>query len=113
MAKNPSQPDPAGLWRLSSVRPGVSVARPGSSLPAAVHGPEEYSCTGAQEREVAEHLDDEHDPGGLGFGGDVAETHRRKTVTLKYRASVRVSGWVKLAAEARSIKKYVEANSSR
>jgi hypothetical protein len=26
---------------------------------------------------------------------------------------VRVSGWVKLAAEARSIRKYVEANSSR
>ena len=36
-----------------------------------------------------------------------------KTVTLKYRASVRVSGWVKFAAEARSITKYVEANSSR
>ena len=36
-----------------------------------------------------------------------------KTVTLKYRVSVRVSGWVKLAAEARSIRKYVEANSSR
>ena len=36
-----------------------------------------------------------------------------KTVTLKYRASVRVSGWVKFAAEACSITKYVEANSSR
>ena len=36
-----------------------------------------------------------------------------KTVTLKYRASLRVSGWVKFAAEARSITKYVEANSSR
>ena len=35
-----------------------------------------------------------------------------KTVTLKYRASVRVSGWVKLAAAARSSRKYVEANSS-
>ena len=27
------------------------------------------------------------------------------TVTVKYKASVRVSGWVKLAAEARSITK--------
>ena len=36
-----------------------------------------------------------------------------KTVTAKYKASVRVSGWVKLAAEARSITKYVEANSTR
>jgi hypothetical protein len=36
-----------------------------------------------------------------------------KTVTVKYRAPVRVSGWVKFAAEARSITKYVEANSSR
>ena len=34
-----------------------------------------------------------------------------KTVTLKYKASVRVSGSVKLAADARSITKYVEANS--
>jgi len=36
-----------------------------------------------------------------------------KTVTLKYRASVRVSGWVKLPAAARCIRKYAEANSSR
>ena len=62
--------------------------------------------------EVGEHLDDEHDPGGLGFGGDVPETHLEKTVTVKYRASVRVSGWVKLAAEFRSITKYVEANTA-
>ena len=33
-----------------------------------------------------------------------------KTVTVKYKAPVRVSGWVKFAAEARSITKYVEAN---
>ena len=32
-----------------------------------------------------------------------------KTVTVKYKASVRVSGWVKATAEARSITKYVEA----
>ena len=36
-----------------------------------------------------------------------------KTVTVKYKASVRVSGWVKAAAEDRSIRKYVEANSNR
>ncbi len=36
-----------------------------------------------------------------------------KTVTVKYKASVRVSGWVKPAAEAHSIRKYVEGNSSR
>jgi hypothetical protein len=35
------------------------------------------------------------------------------TVTVKYKASVRVIGWVKLAAEFPSITKYVEANSSR
>ena len=33
-----------------------------------------------------------------------------KAVTVKYKAPVRVSGWVKFAAEARSITKYVEAN---
>ena len=33
---------------------------------------------GAPPREVAEHLDDDHDPGDLGFGGDVAETHGGK-----------------------------------
>jgi hypothetical protein len=38
---------------------------------------------------------------------------RCSTVTVKYRASVRVSGWAKVAAEARSIMKYVEANSTR
>ena len=36
-----------------------------------------------------------------------------KTVTVKYRASVRVSGWLKFAADARCITKYVEANTSR
>jgi hypothetical protein len=35
------------------------------------------------------------------------------TVTVKYKASVRVSGWVRLAAEFRSSTKYVEVNSSR
>jgi hypothetical protein len=45
-------------------------------LPAALHGAQEYSYAGAQDREVAKHLDDEHDAGCLGFGGDVPETHR-------------------------------------
>ena len=35
------------------------------------------------------------------------------TVTVKYKASVRVIGWMKLAANCRSGTKYVEANSSR
>ena len=37
----------------------------------------------------------------------------RALVTVKYKASGRVSGWVKLAAEIRSITKYAEANSTR
>ncbi len=36
-----------------------------------------------------------------------------KTVTVKYKASVRVIGWVKLTADVRSITKYVEAKMSR
>ena len=43
----------------------------------------------------------------------MSRTHGGETVTVKYRASVRVSGSVKFAAEARPITKYVEANSSR
>src|ERR1019366_8900812 len=45
--------------------------------------------------------------------GMVQKPTVEKTVTAKYRASVRVSGWVKFAAAARSITKYVEATSSR
>ena len=36
-----------------------------------------------------------------------------ETVTVKYKASARVSGWVKVAAETRPITKYVKANSNR
>ena len=36
-----------------------------------------------------------------------------KTVTVKYKASARVSGWVKVTAETRSITKYVGPNSNR
>ncbi len=32
-------------------------------------------------------------------------------MTVKYKASVQVSGWVKPTAEARSIRKYMEGNS--
>ena len=52
-------------------------------------------------------------PGCLGLGAMSPKPTVEKTVTVKYKASVRVSGWVKAAAEARSIRKYVEANSSR
>ena len=45
---------------------------------AEAYRPQQHPCAGAQEREVAEHLDDEHDPSGLGFGGDVPEAHRRE-----------------------------------
>ena len=47
-----------------------------SLLAAALHGTDEHPDAGTQEREVAEHLDDEHDPGCLGFRGDIPETHR-------------------------------------
>ena len=54
------------------------------------------------------------DPGQYGpLWAPVTGDEVRDTVTVKYKASVRVSGWVKAAAEARSIRKYVEANSSR
>src|SRR6202451_3972795 len=49
-----------------------------SSLLAAAHGSQQYPRDSAQKGKVAEHLDDEHDPGGLGFGGDVAETYGGK-----------------------------------
>ena len=81
--------------------PGLAVAGVGSSLLAAVHRPQQYLRAGAQQREVGEHLDDEHDPGGLGFGAMSPKPTVVNTVTLKYRASVRVSGSVKFAAEAR------------
>jgi hypothetical protein len=42
-----------------------------------------------------------------------AEKPTVAAVTVKYKASVRVSGSVKFAAEARSIRKYVEANRTR
>jgi len=38
-------------------------------LPAALHGAQEQLYAGAEKDEVGEHLDDEHDPGGLGLGG--------------------------------------------
>ena len=47
-----------------------------SLLAAALHGAQEHSYAGTQDREVAEHLDDEYYPGYLGFRADVAETHR-------------------------------------
>ena len=47
-----------------------------SLLAAALHGAQEHSYARTQDREVAEHLDDEHYPGCLGFGGDVPEAHR-------------------------------------
>jgi hypothetical protein len=105
-----------GMWgagSASSGRRAGAAAGIGSSLLAAAHRPQQHPRAGAQQCEVGEHLNDEHDPGGLGFGSNVPETTVAKTVTLKYRASVRVSGWVKFAAEARSITKYVEANSSK
>jgi hypothetical protein len=51
-----------GAHRRSASR-AVHATSPESSLPAAAYGGEEYPCAGAQQREVAEHLDDEHDPG--------------------------------------------------
>lgn len=56
-------------------RPGV-VARIGSPFLAPAYGPEQEPHAGAQQCEVAEHLDDQHYPRGLGFGRDVPETHR-------------------------------------
>ena len=78
-----------------------------------MHRPQQHPRAGAQQCEVGEHLDDEYDPGGLGFSVMSPKPTVVNTVTLKYRASVRVSGWVKIPAEARSITKYVKANSSR
>ncbi len=58
---------PSGSGR-ASVATGVW-----SLLAAALHGPQEHSYAGTQDREVADHLDDERYPGYLGFGGDVPE----------------------------------------
>ena len=59
---------------------------------AAAHGPQQYPCAGAQKRDVAEHLDNEHHPGALGLRGDVPKLTAEKTVMPRCRASVRVSG---------------------
>ena len=55
---------------------GRAAACIGSFLPATLHGPQHHPCAETQDRQVGEHLDDEHYPGCLGFGGDVPETHR-------------------------------------
>ena len=80
-----------------------AVACAGSPLLAPAHRPQQHLCAGAQQREVGEHLDDEHDPGVSDLAAMSPKPTVAKTVTLKYRASVRVSGSVKFAAEARSI----------
>ena len=49
-----------------------------SSFPAPLHSPQQHSYAGAENCQVGEHLDDEHDPGGLGFGGDAPETLLRR-----------------------------------
>ena len=61
---------PSGSGRASA------AARVRSLLAAALHGAQEHSYAITQDCEVAEHLDDEHHPGCLGFGADVPETHR-------------------------------------
>ena len=63
----------AGAVSSRGGRAGV-IAGIRSSLPAALYGPQQHSCAGAEYCQVGEHLDDEHDPGGLGFGGDAPET---------------------------------------
>ncbi len=68
---------PAWSWRPSLSRGGVLVARV-LSLLAAAHGSQQDPRAGAQQRDVAEHLDDQHYTGGLGLGGDVPESHRRE-----------------------------------
>jgi hypothetical protein len=71
-------------------------------LLAAVHGAQQYPHAGAQERQVAGHLEDEHHPGRLGLGGDVPNPTVEETVTAKYQASERASGWVKFGLIAAS-----------
>src|SRR5690349_20609187 len=58
-----------------------------------------------QQRNVAEHLDDQQHRVASDLGVMSLNPTVEKTVTAKYRASVRVSGWVKLAADARCITK--------
>jgi hypothetical protein len=56
-------------------RAGI-VARIGPPFSAPVYGLEKEPRAGAQQCEVAEHLDDQQYPRDLGFGRDVPETHR-------------------------------------
>jgi hypothetical protein len=72
-------------------------------------GPGGSLCAGARQCEVGEHLDGEHNPGGLGFGGDVCGTRRREGGHAGVRGVRAACGWVKSAAEARSIMKYARA----
>jgi hypothetical protein len=77
--------------RMSRAGPAVSATGPGSSVLAVAYGPEGYSRADAQEREVAEYLDDQHDPAVSDLAAMSPKPTVVKTVTLKYRASVRVS----------------------
>jgi hypothetical protein len=56
-------------------RAGI-LARIGSAFLAPLYGPEQEPRAGAQQCEVAEHLDDQHYPRDLGFCRDVPKTHR-------------------------------------
>jgi hypothetical protein len=66
------------VGRASSGGRAGAVAGIGSSLLAAENRPQQHPRAGAYQCEVREHLNDEHHPGGLGFGGNVPETHRRE-----------------------------------
>jgi hypothetical protein len=66
-----------------------------TSLPAEVHGADEDSDTETEQQQVEEHLCGHDQPGGVGLGADISEPTVESTVTLKYRAPVRVIGCVK------------------
>ena len=85
---------------------GRAVASAGSSLLAAAHRPQQHPCASTQQCEVGEHLDDEHDPGGLGFGGDVAEADRGEDGHAEVQGvGAGQRSWAKFTAESRSIRK--------
>jgi hypothetical protein len=80
-----------GLHSSSPGGDNVAIASTGSLLLAEAYRPQ-HPCACAQEREVAEHLDDEHDRAISDFAVMSPNPTVAKTVTLKYSASVRVSG---------------------
>jgi hypothetical protein len=68
-------------------------------LQPALHRVDNDPCPEAQDHDASDHLTDDQHPSRLRHGRNITEPAVANTVTVKYNASVRVIGWLKLPAE--------------